>query len=154
MTQTFPMTPASSSLLWVLAPVTVLLVGLVALFSYLAYSASHVSFEVSPEGLRIRGDVYGRFLPAASLIAGQAREVDLTLDSAHRPVVRTNGTGLPGYQAGWFRLGDGEKALVFLTDRRQAVYLPTRGGYSLLLSPSEPRAFIASLQQTASPQGE
>jgi hypothetical protein len=154
MTETFPMTPASNSYLWILGPVTLLLVALVALFSYLTYSARHVSFEVSPEGLRIRGDLYGRFVPAASLIAAQAREVNLTFDSAHRPPVRTNGTGLPGYQAGWFRLGDGEKALVFLTDQRQAVYVPTRGGYSLLLSPSEPQAFIASLQQTASLRGE
>lgn len=150
MTQTFPITPASGSVFWVLGPVTLLLVGLVALFSYFAYSAGHVSFEVSPEGLRIHGDVYGRFVPAASLIATQAKELDLTFDSAHRPAIRTNGTGLPGYQAGWFRLGDGEKALVFLTDRTQVVYVPTREGYSLLLSPAEPQAFLASLQQTAS----
>jgi len=145
------MTPASTSVWWVLGPVTVLLVGLVALFSYFAYSARHVRFEVSAEGLRIRGDVYGRFVPATALLAAQAREVDLTLDWAHRPTVRTNGIGLPGYQAGWFRLGDGERALVFLTDRTQAVYVPTRGGYSLLLSPADPQAFIATLQQATSP---
>lgn len=151
MTQTFPMAPASSSTLWVLVPMALLLLGVIGLSSYLGYSARHVSFEVSPDGLRIRGGGYGRFVPAASLIAAQARPVDLTLDSAHCPAVRTNGTGLPGYQAGWFRLGDGEKALVFLTDRTQAVYVPTRSGYSLLLSPAEPQAFIASLQQI-SPQ--
>jgi uncharacterized protein (DUF58 family) len=150
MTQTFSITPASNSALWVLGLLTLLLLGLVALFSYLAYSARHVSFEVSPEGLRIRGDVYGRFVPAASLVAEQAREVNLTLDSAHRPALRTNGTGLPGYQAGWFRLVDGEKALLFLTDRTRVVYVPTRGGYSLLLSPTEPQAFIATLQQATS----
>jgi Bacterial PH domain len=150
MTQTFPITPASNSALWVLGLLTLLLLGLLALFSYLAYSARHVSFEVSPEGLRIRGDVYGRFVPAASLVAEQAREVNLMLDSAHRPAVRTNGTGLPGYQAGWFRLVDGEKALLFLTDRTRAVYVPTRGGYSLLLSPAEPQAFIATLRQATS----
>jgi hypothetical protein len=150
MTQTFPMTPASTTAWWVLGPVTLLLVATVGFFLYVAYSARHVRFEVSPEGLRIRGDVYGRFVPAALLIAAEAREVDLSFDSAHRPAVRTNGTVLPGYQAGWFRLGDGEKALVFLTDRTQAVYLPTRGGYSLLLSPTEPQTFIATLQQAAS----
>jgi Bacterial PH domain len=150
MTQTFPITPASNSALWVLGLLTLLLLGLVALFSSLAYSAKHVSFEVSPEGLRIRGDVYGRFVPAASLVAEQAKEVNLTLDSAHRPAWRTNGTGLPGYQAGWFRLVDGEKALLFLTDRTRAVYVPTRSGYSLLLSPAEPQAFIATLQQATS----
>lgn len=152
MTQTFPITPASGNAFWVFGPVTILLLGLVALFTYFAYAPKHVSFEVSTEGLRIRGDVYGRLVPAASLVPEEAKYLDLTFDSAHRPAVRTNGTGLPGYQAGWFRLGDGEKALVFLTDRRQAVYVPTREGYSLLLSPADPQAFIASLQQTASAQ--
>jgi hypothetical protein len=126
MTQTFPITPASGSAFWVIGPVTVLLLGLVALFSYFAYALKHVSVEVSPEGLRIRGDVYGRFVSAASLVPKEAKQLDLTLDSAHRPAVRTNGTGLPGYQAGWFRLGDGEKALVFLTDRKQCTSSPAK----------------------------
>jgi hypothetical protein len=59
--------------------------------------------------------------------------------------VRTLGTGLPGYKAGWFRLGNGEKALVYLTDLERAVYVPTRAGYSLLLSPADPQAFLNAL---------
>ena len=152
MPQTFPISPASGNAFWTLGPVVLLLGGLLALFLYFGYSARHVAFEVSPEGIRIRGGIYGRFVPAAALIPDQAKEINLTIDSAHRPGIRTNGIGLPGYQAGWFRLGDGEKALCFLTDRTQAVYIPTREGYSLLLSPAEPRAFLASLQQTGSAQ--
>ena len=34
----------------------------------------------------------------------------------YRTSARTNGVGLPNYQGGWFRLGNGSKALVFLTD--------------------------------------
>ncbi len=149
MAQTFPIAPAPGSTFWVLGPLSLLLLGLTASLFYFAHSARHVRFEVSSEGLRVRGDLYGRFVPAASLVAGQAKQLDLTFDSAHRPAIRTNAIGLPSYQAGWFRLGDGEKALVFLTDRKQAVYVPTREGYSLLLSPAEPQAFIASLEQVA-----
>ena len=61
-----------------------------------------------------------------------------------------DGTGLPGYQAGWFRLRNGEKALVYLTDRGRAVYVPTTAGYSVLLSPAEPDAFLAALRPIGS----
>ncbi len=46
----------------------------------------------------------------------EAKQVDLSGDSEYRLRTRTNGTGLPGYQAGWFKLQNGEKALVFVTD--------------------------------------
>jgi hypothetical protein len=55
------------------------------------------------------------------------------------------GTGLPGYQAGWFRLRNGDRALLYLTDRSKAVYVPTTEGYGVLLSPAEPEQFLAAL---------
>jgi hypothetical protein len=60
------------------------------------------------------------------------------------------GTGLPGYKAGWFRLRNGERALLYLTDRARAVYGPTSAGYGLLLSPAEPDAFHAALRSMRS----
>lgn len=63
------------------------------------------------------------------------------------------GTGLPGYQAGWFRLTNGERALLYLTDRRRAVYVPTTAGYSVLLSPAEPDAFVSALRAIAQRRG-
>jgi hypothetical protein len=55
------------------------------------------------------------------------------------------GTGLPGYRAGWFRLRNGEKALLYLTDANRAVYIPTTAGYGVLFSPVDPEAFLAAL---------
>lgn len=148
MSEVFPITPASGNIFWVLGPVGVLLLGLLAMFGYISYSATHVRFEVSPEGLRIRGDLYGRFVPAESLVPAEAKEINLRSDTAHRPTLRTNGAGLPGYKAGWFRLADREKALLFVTDTSRVVYLPTRDGFALLLSPANPQGFISSLQNT------
>lgn len=150
MNQVFPITPASGHIYWILGPVGLLLVGVLLLFGYLAHSATHVSFEVSPEGLRIRGDIYGRLVPAASLVTTEAKEINLRTDAAHRLGMRTNGVGLPGYASGWFRLGNREKALVFVTDTSRVVYVPTRDGYSILLSPAEPQAFLASLRGVSS----
>jgi hypothetical protein len=52
---------------------------------------------------------------------------------------------MPGYQSGWFRLKNGEKALLYLTDRSRAVYVPTTAGYSVLLSPDDPDGFLKAL---------
>jgi hypothetical protein len=58
------------------------------------------------------------------------------------------GTGLPGYAAGWFKLANGEKALVYVTTQSEVVYIPTTEGYSLLLSVTEPDRFLARLGST------
>jgi hypothetical protein len=147
MDQVFPITPASGNVFWMLIPIEILLLTLAALFVYFGYSASHVRFEVSPDGLQISGALYGRFVPARSLVPAQAREIDLQSDPDLRIALKTNGVNLPGYTAGWFRLRNSEKALVFVTDRSRVVYVPTVEGYSLVLSPQDPQAFIARLRQ-------
>ena len=72
--------------------------------------------------------------------------MDLTAEREYRPSWRTNGVGLPGYSAGWFKLSNGQKALAFLTDRTRVVYLPTRAGYVLLLSVASPQEFLRALR--------
>jgi hypothetical protein len=51
---------------------------------------------------------------------GGARRVGLSREVDLQPAGRTLGTGLPGYQAGWFRLRNGEKALLYLTNRMRS----------------------------------
>ena len=41
----------------------------------------------------------------------------------------------------------GEKALVYLTDWSRVVYVPTDGGYALLLSPTDPDGLLAALER-------
>ncbi|HEX7087143.1 MAG TPA: PH domain-containing protein [Vicinamibacterales bacterium] len=145
--QEFPIAPGSVRGIW-------LLIGFVALVMSVslgfvlasAIGARAARFQVSPEGLRLRGDVYGRLIPAAELRVDDARRVDFRTSPELTPRSRTLGTGLPGYQAGWFRLRSGEKALLFVTDRQRAVYVPTTAGYSVLLTPADPDGFIEALR--------
>ena len=146
MKQVFPIVPASTAPWAVLIPALALLVGLVALFAWFAYSSRHVRCEVSIDGLKIAGDLYGRTIPGRDLITSQARVLDLTKDTDYALAWRTNGTGLPGYKAGWFRLRNGEKALVFVTHAKNVAYVPTRAGYSVLLSVAEPGRFLEALR--------
>jgi hypothetical protein len=144
--QVFTIAPAGMKPLWILVPV-ILVVAVVLLVLTLSIMGSRTSrFEVSEAGLRVRGDLYGRFIPREQLRIEAARRVDLDRTEDLRPRLRTWGTGLPGYQSGWFRLRNGERALVYLTDRHKAVYVPTALGYSLLLSPDDPGAFLSALE--------
>jgi hypothetical protein len=142
----FPIAPAESRYLWFLVPVVVVLVGAIALLVTSVRGAHASRFEIQANGLRLAGDLYGRLVPRSQLRVDLARRVDLGSQVELRPKWRRMGTGLPGYQAGWFRLRNGEKALLYLTDRTRAVYIPTTAGYSLLLSPADPDRFLSQLR--------
>ncbi|MFN8009135.1 MAG: PH domain-containing protein [Terriglobia bacterium] len=143
--QSFSIAPAGLKSAWL---VLMILIPIVSLLLFTLIGSRAARFEVSPEGLRLRGDFYGRLIPADQLQTQAARRVDFTATPALLPKWRTMGTGLPGYQAGWFRLQNGEKALLYLTDKSRAVYIPTTAGYSLLLSPIAPDEFLSALRST------
>jgi hypothetical protein len=149
MTEVFPIAPGSAKPLWFLVPVFLILLGAAALLFYSVTGARNALFEVSPAGLRLKGDLYGRMIPAEDLRGGASREVDLRQARELTPTLRTMGTALPGYQAGWFRLRNGEKALLYVTERSRVVYVPTRRGFSVLLSVVDPEGLIASLRRVA-----
>lgn len=145
--QEFLIAPATGRGLWLM----LLIPGLVLMLVTVLLGASVVGarstrFEVSPAGLRLRGDLYGRLIPAEQLKTELATRVSVSSESELMPVRRTLGTGLPGYRSGWFRLRNGERALVYLTDTNRAVYVPTTAGYGVLLSPANPDEFVAALR--------
>ena len=149
MTETFTIAPAASKALWSIAAVAVLLLALLLLFGFFALSSRATRFELSPEGLAIRRTLYGRTVPWPSLDVARARVVSLRDAPELQPTLRTNGLGLPGYQAGWFRLRREGRGLLFVTDPTRVVALPTRDGYTLLLSVREPATFLDALRRAA-----
>ena len=142
----FPIEPAQGRYLWVLLPVAAILMGVMVLLLMSVRGAQRSQFELLPEGLRLSGDLYGRTIAYPQLQLDAARRVDLQREQQLRPASRRMGTGLPGYQSGWFRLRNGEKSLLYLTDQSKAVYIPTTAGYSVLLSPADPDGFLAALR--------
>jgi hypothetical protein len=148
--ESFAIVPSTSRGLWIfVGAVLVVLLIAAAILIATARGSRGSRFEVSDAGLRLRGDLYGRMIPASELRGAAARIVDLTGTPELQLRRRTAGTAFPGYKAGWFRLRNGEKALVYLTDMRRAVYVPTRQGYSLLLSPQQPERFVERLRAVA-----
>ena len=149
--QTFVIAPAGTKSVWLalLILIAVLVPAMCILGMSLAGSRG-ARFDVSAQGLRLRGDLYGRFVPANELHGDLARRVDMAATPELQPVRRTMGTALPGYRSGWFRLRGGEKALLYLTDNSRAVYVPTTNGYSILVSPADPDAFLSAIRSVGS----
>lgn len=148
MTETYPLVAPGMRAFIVPGLVALLLLGLLGFFAYSTVRMQSTRFTLSGEGLHVRGE-YPLFVPAASLLTEQARAVDLDRESGLQPNLRTFGTGLPGYHAGWFRTRAAGKAYAAVTDRRRVVYVPTSEGYVLLLSVPDPERFVVRLREMA-----
>jgi len=140
--QIYPIIPSSGTIYWALVPLMLILLLSGGLVGYAAWASRHVRFLVSENGIRIAGGLYGRSVPARELVLERARGANLKQDPDLRLTLRTNGIGMPGYRAGWFRLGNGGKGLAFVTDATRVAALPTTAGYTLLMSVADPDGFI------------
>lgn len=147
MNEIFPIAPAPTKTLWILGFLALLVLVIFFLTIYIGYSSQQVQFELSATELQIEGDPYGKSIPIADLSIERAKKIDLSEQHSYRPKWRTNGIGLPGYHSGWFRLENGEKALLWVTNSKNVIYIPTTRGYSLLMSPKNPDEFFASLRR-------
>jgi len=146
-TQVFPIIPAHASVYLILVPILLIVLIGGGVATYAAFSSRHVKFEVSNDGITIRGDMFGRFVPKDKMVLKSARAVDLSREKTLAPKWRSGGTAYPGYKSGWFRLADDSKALVFITDPTHVVYVPTVDGSCLLMSVANPEQFLAALKQ-------
>ncbi len=150
MEKVFGIIPASSGVftfIWIFSVVIgVILIGVIVLFSLIGYQSRHAVFTVSEEGLRISPGLYSRFIPKENINTNEVRLVNLDIETAYKPKWRTNGAGLPGYKAGWYKLQNKEKALLFVTDRSSVVYIPTTDNYSVMLSVKNADEFVDLLQ--------
>lgn len=126
--------PGSSAPLIFVLVLGLFLMLMVGFFAFIGYSSRNAGFELSDDGLRITKALYGRFIPKEEIVGEGVRVLNLNVDTEYKPRIRTNGIGLPGYAAGWFKLKNDEKALLFVTDNSSVVYIPTTQGYSVLLS--------------------
>ena len=142
----FAIAPASPKPLWFIAVICIVIGAVFLALAYTAYSSRNSRVEIDHGSIRLVGDFWGREIPFASLKLSEARILDLRCNTQFAPKWRTFGTGLPGYAAGWFKLRNGEKALLYLTRRTEVAYLPTSEGYSVMLSVENPHAFIETLE--------
>lgn len=96
--------------------------------------------------LVVKAALHTRRVPVATLAPDRARVVDLDERTGLRPLLKTWGMALPGFQAGWFRQREGlHKVFCLLTDRRRVLWLPVSDGGDLMLSLDRPQALLEAL---------
>jgi hypothetical protein len=105
--------------------------------------------ELDDANLVVRTTFYTRSLPLADLRVDQARSVVLAERPEYRPTLKTNGFALPGFSSGWFRLRNGERALVATAGGQRVVWLPTTRDHAVLLEPRQPQALLDRLAELA-----
>lgn len=88
-------------------------------------------------------------VPTASLLANEARIVDLGNHAEYRLGMKSFGTSMPGYQAGHFHQAGGRKVFALVTGKHRVLVLPERGGRLLMLSLEKPQALLDALQARA-----
>lgn len=144
----FQITPASSGATLFLLGLALFMAVMAISFGWMATSATRPSVAVSESALTLKAPFYGRSIDLERIRFDEARVVNVSSDSNVKPTRRTNGLGLPGLGLGWFKLANGEKALVALSSRDRVVYVPTDEGYSLLFSIERPEAFLEYAART------
>lgn len=138
----FQITPASPGATLFLVGLTLLMAALAIGFGWMTVSATRPSVVVNETTLTLKAPFYGRSIDLSHIRFEEARVGNVDSRSDVRPTRRTNGLGLPGLGVGWFKLANGDKALVALSSRDRVVYIPTDDGYSLLFSVERPEAFL------------
>ncbi len=131
--------------LWA-APVILLLVLWLLLIHFARAALLSAVIELGKDSFRIRGDLFSRRVPLCELIVAETRVVDFVAEPVLKPKWKLWGIALPGHQAGFFSLHNGQRAYVFLNDTAGVVFLRTCAGRTILLTPSEPEAFVAALK--------
>jgi hypothetical protein len=128
--------------LWIIFGIVLLFLAFAVFFGYVAYSLRNVKCEVTDQGIKLRGGIYRKFIPKDSIIKEELRLINLNIERGYQPRIKKRGISLPGYKEGWFKLSNREKALLYLGDWSNVVYLSTRDGHAVLLSPEHAEEFI------------
>jgi hypothetical protein len=93
----------------------------------------NTAISINNEYLTIKTIFYGKSIPISEINIDGVRRINLYENNEYNIKIRTNGIGLPNYHVGWMRLNNGNKALVYLTDRANVVLIPVKG-YDILIS--------------------
>ncbi len=144
----FELAPPSTGVFAALLGISAFVVVIGLVFLWIAWGSAHARVFVEEGALRLKIPFYGRSIPMAEFALERARIVDLSADSPLRPRWRSNGIGLPGLRLGWFRLVDGQSALLAVTRRERVLYLPRQQGYAVLVTVREPEQLLDRLRLT------
>lgn len=121
----------------------------VAIWLLVDWSLRRQSIKVDEQGITVTTTFYQRQLSWPALDLAQARVVNPDEHTEFKLRRKTNGTSLPGFKSGWYRLRNGSKALVAIRRGERVAWLPTGAGYGLLLEPARAQSLLDYLKRVA-----
>ena len=127
------------------APFALLPLFLIALGAALAWCMRRARLLVGDGRWRLEAGWYTQDGRLGDLDASSAEVVDLQAKGELRPWLRSNGIGLPGFQAGHFRFWKGGKAFLMVTDPSRVLAIRERSGRLLLVSLPHPLEALKAL---------
>jgi hypothetical protein len=122
----------------------VMLVVLILTFGIIN-SMKNTTFSLTENEIIIKSFFYGRKIPLGNITIDEIKRIDLDINTEYRIAMRTNGIAFSKFKSGWMRLKNGEKALVFITDKNNVVLIPTKD-YVLLFSMNNIEEFITKIK--------
>lgn len=108
------------------------------------------ALRLEPDRLVVKSGFNTCKLALSDLRLDQARTIDLDERTEYRPMLKLNGTGLPGFRSGWYLLRDRSRAFVAMAGGRRALWIPTRRHHVLLLQARQPQPLLDALREMAS----
>lgn len=126
--------------------VTVLLIPilLIASFLYFWVGLTNSKLEVNDSALAFRTVFYSKTIDIDDIFLDKVRMLD-GKDEKNIPSFRTNGISFSGINWGWFKLKNGRRALVFVTDKEDSILIPTNLNFDVIISTSEPEKLINTI---------
>ena len=106
-------------------PISIITLFIVVLMVGILISTRATSIAIRDGDVIIKSFIYGRRIPIDNIIVNEIQTINLKQNREFDTSVRTNGIGLPFFSSGWFRLRNGERALVFLTNKENVLLMPT-----------------------------
>ena len=126
-------------ILIILIPLIILTVGIIS-------SIKNTTLTLTEKEIIIKSTFYGRKIPLENIMIDGIKGISLDENTEYNVSIRTNGISIPQYKSGWMRLKNGEKALIFITDKNNVVLIPTED-YSILFSMNNIDEFIKKIKE-------
>ena len=104
----------------------IIMVAILGLMVGIVSTIKNTGISITDREIEIKSFLYGRKIPIEDVLIYEIQNINLKQNPEYRISRRLNGIGLPNFYSGWMRLKNGEKALVFLTNKDNVLLLPTK----------------------------
>ena len=121
-----------------------LMFGLILVFSWLWYQGQSANITLNMTQFSLNVPFYGTTMPRSDILVTGVRVWDAEQEPELKPDIRSNGFDVPGFQLGWYRLNDGQKALV-VAGQGQWLVIPTRQEYIIMITTEDPERLLKAI---------